>query len=327
MPATHIGSRWNRPGFEGSLDFFRSDTGTSLFTLTKGGVVALSPNPTGAADYVVDGNVSSTGDGSLAAPYLTLKEAITASNTSIGLTANRWWAKRNRIFVMGDQEIDEDLTVLPEKCDVIGIGTDLVPYPRVTGHHIIAAAAVGFRSINMGWNCDATTDLFVLPAGCHGTQFIGGAMVPNVAGSTKALEITSSAHVLIHGVEMVTNAGNHTAGIFAQGISMEGAAGSHQTRIEACFIRATEGIAIASTCLAANTLIVGNYIHATAETINDESSLAHVINNRLLSDASVALAAGAGGITCNELLASGNKLGGKDTVTNADYPFVIQLTS
>ncbi len=301
------------------------DSGGDRQVIAAGGILRMEPgsliqyaNPTGAADYYVDGNVSATGDGSIDSPFLTLAEAITASNTSIGLTANRWWARRNRIFVMGDQEIDEDLTVLPEKCDVIGIGTDLVPYPRVIGHHIIAAAKVGCRFINMGFINDAITDLFVIPAGCHGLQFLGGQMVPNVAGSTKALEITSSAHVIIRGVEIVTNAGNHTAGIFAQAISLEGTAGSHQTRIEDCpLIRATEGIAIASDCLAANTVIARNLIHATALTINDDSNLAYVIDNRLITDVDTD-SDPADGIDCKEEYACGNILTGSGTEGNAD---------
>jgi len=284
------------------------------------------PNPSGAEDYVVDLNAAATGSGNLNYPFSTIAEAIAASNASIGLRENRWWARRNRIFVMGDG-IEEDLTVLPEKCDIIGVGSDLVPYPRVIGHHIIALAKVGCRFINMGFIDDAVSDLFVIPAGCHGLTFIGGQMVPNVAGSTKALEITSSALVTVRGVDIVKNAGNPVAGIFAQGISLEGAAGSHQTDIDDNFIEATEGITVANTCLAYSSKVRRNTIHATALTVNDLSDLVHVISNDLISDASVALAAAANGIVCNELLASGNKISGKDTVRNADYPFVIQLTS
>ncbi len=47
-------------------------------------------NPYGGQNYFVDGNVSATGDGlSWDTAFLTLTEAITASNTSIALTANR----------------------------------------------------------------------------------------------------------------------------------------------------------------------------------------------------------------------------------------------
>jgi hypothetical protein len=98
-----------------------------------GSNITPGANPTGAMDYFVDLNTSNaTADGlSWDTAFDTIAEAITASNASITLTANRWWARRNRIFVLGDG-IAESLTVLPEKCDVIGLGSDLYPFPRVT---------------------------------------------------------------------------------------------------------------------------------------------------------------------------------------------------
>ena len=154
--------------------------------LVQPGGSVMGGNPTGAADYFVDLNVSATGDGSMQSPFQTIAEAITASNTSIGLTANRWWARRNRIFVMGDG-IEEDLTVLPEKCDIIGCGSDLVPYPRVIGAHTIAAAKVGCRFINVGFQATGTDDLFVIPAGCHGLQFLGGMRQAGIQKRWKSL--------------------------------------------------------------------------------------------------------------------------------------------
>jgi hypothetical protein len=53
MPVTLIGSRWNKTGYEGSLDFYRKDSGVSILTLSEAGIVAaggtaagggLSPN-------------------------------------------------------------------------------------------------------------------------------------------------------------------------------------------------------------------------------------------------------------------------------------------
>ena len=327
MPVTKVGSRWDRTSFEGSLDFFRKDTGDSLMTISEGGV--SFPNPYGGLDYYVDGNVSATGSTGLSwgDAFLTLAEAITASNTSIGLTANRWWARRNRIFVCGDQEIDEDLTVLPEKCDVIGIGYDVEAFPRVLGNHVIGDAYSGCRFINMGFMSTAAGPVFTIPANCHGFSIIGGAMWPRNAGSTIGVSITHCAHVNFIGLRMGIAVGAPSTGIFATGVSILGTAGSHNTVIDGCDIQATCGVLVAATSAPYNSYIKNCIIHATAETITDSSDLFHVVNNRLISDATVALAAGAGGITCNELLASGNKIGGKDTVTNADYPFVIQLTS
>lgn len=245
------------------------------------------PNPHGAEDYFVDGNRVSSGNGlSWDAAFATLAEAITASNTSIGLTANRWWARRNRIFVCGDQEIDEDLTVLPEKCDIIGVGTDLLPFPRILGNHTIAAATVGVRFINCGFITQGTGDLLVLPASCHGFQMINCFMHPGTT-STKALEITSSAHVRILGNEITVGAGDMTK-IFGVGISIEGTT-CHDTVIAGNRITATAGIAVVEAAAAAmGSRIEDNYIRATGLAIDDNSDDFQVINNRWITDINTA---------------------------------------
>lgn len=275
-----------------------------------------------AGTYYVDLNVAASGSGSPDHPLGNLAAAVTASNASIGLAANRWWARRNRIFVSGDG-ISEDLTVLPEKCDIIGVGSDLYPFPRVIGHHIIALAKVACRFINMGFQADAATPLFVIPAGSHGLQFLGGLMTPAVGGTTRAIQMTNTTCVVVDGLKIQYNIGG---GIFAEGMSILGTVG-HEIEIKNSDIYATEGIHVAAGNGCTGSIIKNNDIYATALTINDESLLFRVSSNRLVSAATVALAGGAGGIVCNPLLASGNKLGGKDTVTNADYPFVIALTS
>lgn len=273
-----------------------------------------------AGTYYVDLNVAATGAGSPDHPFATLAEAITASNTSIGLSSNRWWARRNRIFVCGDG-IDEDLTVLPEKCDIIGCGSDLVPYPRIIGHHTIAVAKVGVRFINMGFTADGTGDLFVIPAGCHGLQFLGGHMQPSAAGNTKALEITDSALVRIEGVEIYQNPAAYGTGIFAVGIAIEGTASNHQTVIKGCYINATEGIDVVASAPAYDSRIEKCIIHAVALTVDDNSDQFHVINNRLITDADID-SDPATAIDCKVEFASGNIITGTGTAGESyNYPY------
>ena len=117
------------------------------------------PNPYGAMDYFVDGNIVTSGNGlgwgpgegktSKNKPFNTLSEAITASNLSIVASGNRWWARRNRIFACGDQELTENLTIFPEKCDIIGVGFDVFPFPRITGDHTIDSIATGGKAIGI----------------------------------------------------------------------------------------------------------------------------------------------------------------------------------
>jgi hypothetical protein len=236
-----------------------------------------------AGKYYVDGNVAATGNGSPDHPFATLTEAFTASNAAIRLSANRWWARRNQIFVCGDG-LEEDLTTIPEKCDVIGCGYDIYPFPRIIGHHEIAAIATtgakGCRFINMGWICDDAGPLFTFPAIVHGLQFIGGLMVPLAAGSTIAISMTDIAGVVIDGVRIIPSGGG---GLFAEGIVLAGTQG-HEVVIKNCDIYATEGIHVTATATRGG-IIKDNDIYATALTINDESGLFRLSKNRLVSTA------------------------------------------
>ena len=272
-----------------------------------------------AGTYYVDLNVAATGSGSPDHPFSTIAEAITASNASIGLAANRWWARRNKIFVCGDG-IEEDLTVLPEKCDIIGCGSDLVPYPRVIGAHAIAVAKVGCRFINMGFQATGTGDLFVIPAGCHGFQMLGGMIQASAAGNTKALEITNSALVIIQGVEIHQNPAAYATGIFAVGIAIEGTASNHQTLIDQCFIEATEGIDVVASAPAYGSRIRKCTIKATALTIDENSDVVIIEDNNLITAANGNTNC-EGAIDANAALAIGNKITSANTA-NCPYPIV-----
>lgn len=302
--------------------------GGDVMVIANGGQILVEPggsvmggNPTGAADYFVDLNVSATGDGSMQSPFATIAEAITASNASIGLAANRWWARRNRIFVMGDG-IDEDLTVLPEKCDIIGCGSDLVPFPRIIGNHAFAAAATGVRFINLGFYTSATGDLMSFVAACHGLQILGCFMHPGTT-STKALEITNCAHVRIIGNEITVGNGS-MSNIFGVGISIEGLASVHDTVIAGNRITSTVGVAVVeATAAAMGSRIEDNYIRATGLTIDDNSDDFQVINNILISDAASDGSGADAVVDCNLQLAAGNRVTSSDHV---NAPFPIQAT-
>lgn len=279
----------------------------------------ISPNNSGAADYFVDLNVSASGDGSSwDEAFATIAEAITASNASIGLAANRWWARRNRIFVCGDG-IAENLTVMPEKCDIIGVGSDLYPFPRVIGHHVIAAAAVGWRSINMGWQNDDTGPLWTIPASSHGFQFVGGILMPKTGGSTKALMITDSACWKVSGVKIDVSGGSMSH-IFAQGITVEGTIG-HEAEIVDSVIVATEGIDVASGIAGQGSIIHKNTIRATTGMPIDENSDDFmVVDNRMMTEIDIGTTTA--GYDFNLALASGNILTGLNGVA-ATVPFAV----
>lgn len=287
---------------------WREQLGVTNLTVNKifnpyGNEITPGANPTGAMDYFVDLNRTVAADGkSWDKAFTTIAAAITASNASIGLAKNRWWARRNRIFVCGDG-IDEDLTVLPEKTDIIGVGSDLHPFPRIIGNHTIALAKVGCRWINMGFTASGTGDLMVVPAGCHGFAMLGCTMTPTTT-STKALEITNCAHVRLVGNRVNVGAGD-MAKIFAVAFSIEGLASIHDTLILDNFITATAGIhVVEATAAAMGSLIQGNTIRAVAKAINDASGDFQVVNNRWMTD--IDTTTSTAGYTFNLQLAAGN---------------------
>lgn len=272
-----------------------------------------------AGKYYVDLNVAATGGGSPDHPFSSVAEAITASNASIGLAANRWWARRNKIFVCGDG-IEEDLTVLPEKCDIIGCGSDLVPFPRIIGHHTIALAKVGCRFINMGFSVDGTGVGITIPAGCHGFQILGGMMQASNAGNTVGIQITDTALFKIQGFEIHQSPAAYGTGIFAVGIAVAGVASTHQFLIDDCFVEATEGIDVVASSPAYGSRIQNCLVKATALTIDENSDTVIVRDNRLITAANIGTTTD--GYDFNLALASGNILTGLNGVA-ATIPFAV----
>ena len=300
----------------------------SEYVLTGGGSRATKPisdflmvndyEGPKAGKYYVDLNVAATGAGTPDHPFATIAEAITASNASIGLAANRWWARRNKIFVCGDG-ITESLTVLPEKCDIIGCGSDLYPFPRVIGRHVIAVAKVGTRFINMGLQASSADDLLTLPAGCHGFQFIGGLCVPKSGGTTIGFKITDTACMKIAGNSFQVN-GGAMASIFGTAISLLGTVG-HESEISYNKIIGTVGILTATALVALGSHINNNFIHATGLTINDVAQDYYVYDNRLITDVDIDSDTTLG-IVCKPELACGNIITGSGTAGTSDwYPW------
>lgn len=280
---------------------------------TYGPLLSFLGNPSGAQDYFVDLNVINSGDGkSWKSPFKTIAEAITASNLTIVAGENRWWARRNRIFVLGD-EISEDITVLPEKCDIIGCGYDIYPFPRVIGHWHIATTrpaagkANGCRFINMGFQATGTAEVLLAPAGCHGLTFQDCVFTASAAGNTKALAISDCASVKIDGCRFLSSAGALTTSVFGLAISIEGTTSIHDLQISNNKIFATAGIAIAAGTLQGS-FVNDNYIRSlgSGKACVDSSNDVAFVNNRIIT--AVADTAVANQCTWNEALAVGNMI-------------------
>ncbi len=115
--------------------------------------------------FFVDNNFGSDGNDGLSwgEPFSTLSRATTVSNVDIARGSDRW-ARRNTIYFAGDRLV-EDLTALPNKCDIIGVGsTDSFKGGTLEGDHVIASGT-GTRFFNMGFEPGTATDMWVFSTG------------------------------------------------------------------------------------------------------------------------------------------------------------------
>jgi len=257
---------------------------------------SVFPNPYGAQDYFVDGNAVTSGNGkgwggagNTNTPMNTLSEAITASNLTIVAAGNRWWARRNRIFCCGDQELTENLTIFPEKCDIIGVGFDVEAMPRITGDHTIAAVATGkarsTRWINCGFMAGSTGETFHLTTDHMGIEFHGCKFWPLVTGSTHAIRLADDNRGFkFIDSDIYEHAGAPGTGIYAEGIKVEGN-GQHDMVFRGGSIYATEGIHIVAATGGYNSICRDMIVRAVAITINDAASLLVIADTSLISDA------------------------------------------
>jgi len=244
-------------------------------------------NPTGAQDYFVDLNVKDeeTGDGtSWDEAENLISAAITLADTSIGFSPNRWWARRNRIFVVGDG-IAEALTVAPEKTDIIGLGYDVEPFPRVTGNMTIATAVSGFRMFNMAFIPTSTNPIITFPSGMHGFGLHNVHLIKSTSYTcTAGLKITDCRDFVLDGLHILPdNAGAYnTIGFDIQGTS----SGVGRMRATNCLIYGTEGLNVVDT----SNYVEGAYFKnctfvATNLAVDENSDCIAFINCRFITAA------------------------------------------
>lgn len=299
------------------------DSGGNRQVIAAGGILRMEPgsmiqyaNPTGAADYYVDGNVSATGEGTIDSPYSTLAEAIASSDISIALTANRWWARRNRIFVMGDT-LTEDLVKFPTKCDVIGLGSyDANTMPGLYGHHAPIGEAYGTRFLNIHFRAKAhASPVVTLTNAAGGVKFIASAFDGTLGTMTSGILATACPFLEVIDCDFF--------GTFVTSYITFGAGEAGRAKIlgNRMLGTAAKGIVIPGTTTASwAPLIQGNTIKATGDPIEDASNLFHVVDNRLITAANIGTTTD--GYTFSLALACGNILTGLNGVA-ATVPFAV----
>jgi hypothetical protein len=207
-----------------------------------GGNITPGANPTGGMDYYVDGNATKGPQDGLSwdTAVDTLAEAITLSNASIGLAANRWWARRNRIFLVADLTT-ESLTTFPNKCDVIGLGSyDANTKAGLKGNHApVNAGNYGTRFINVWFQgLAAAAPVVDLASSSSGIQFIGCTFDGSLGTMTYAIRATASPFLVVRDCDFF--------GPFATGYITFGTGETGGTIIEDSIMHGSSGLGISS---------------------------------------------------------------------------------
>jgi hypothetical protein len=236
--------------------------------------------------YYVDVNAGNNSNNGLswATAKKTLASAITASNLTIVTSpygTGRGWAARNTIFYKGDnKEADaETLITLPNKCDVIGVGSyDHRPMPMMIGNHVIGAGAyMGTRFFNMGFMSPAAGGvIFTVPTTTSGLAFYGCHFDGrSTTAATKGILATA--------VEQLTIEGCRFFGKFSTTTIDIGAGSSRLLLIKDNLIESGAiGITVSSTMTCADgvAMILDNIFDVVTLVIDDDSDKVVIGGNR-----------------------------------------------
>ena len=239
----------------------------------------------GGQVYYVDGNKVSDGDGtSWSEAYNDLASAITASHANIALAGNRVWAARNIIYVRGDR-LDEDLTVFPQKTDIIGVGScDAYKGAGIIGNHAPTTTAMGTRFYNINFFPGADGDLVTLTSATSGMEFHNCQFVGVWSAKTAPSAIDMTGHPMAKIIGCVFRGAFGTAVIDLGAGDISGL----EIRGNTIIGGADNGIQATGTVTGVGVLGLGliadNYIQVADLTIDDGSDNALIIiGNRCIS--------------------------------------------
>jgi len=240
-------------------------------------------DPSGTV-YFVDGNCGNdTSDGlSWDYPMKTLTHAFAVSHANIASASNRW-ARRNTIFIAGD-DFAETLVTLPQKTDVIGVGSS-DPYKKacIRGNHAPVNTAMGCRFINVRFRPAASSDLMALVSTTSGVEFINCKFDAHYGAFTapSAIQATGVQFLKIQDCEFIGAFSGDTIDIAAGRVD--------QLRIVGNTISggANDGIVVSGTTTIVQGrmgLIADNYVQVAGFIIKDgDDNTINVVRNRGVS--------------------------------------------
>ena len=275
--------------------------------------------------FYVEGNSGSDtgGDGlTWETAFKTLTVGLAASHADIG-SGSRGWASRNVILCKGDY-LDEDLVLLAQKTDVIGVGSvNAVQKCGLRGNHVpVTNDAFGTRFYNFFFIGDATTggDIWTLGSKNANVQFHDCTFhADSTTAATAAIVSTGSAFVEIHNCKFtgkfsdatIEFGNGDTAGVRVVGNYIESAAvGLHFN----------SGVLDRTSGEEQYILVMDNVFVVATLAIHDESGLVRMIGNNCLSDADTGTA-GAGVIVGTRDFMLNNLISGSDIDNTMIPPF------
>lgn len=255
--------------------------------LAAGGIMEpFSAGTLGGAPSVfyVDGNVVSSGNGlSWLSAVKTLTEGLALAHAYMSTSGNRAWAQRATVYCCGDY-LNEDLVILAEKSDIIGVGTtNSFDRCGLQGLHVpVTTNCWGSRWYNMHFENDSAGAIWTLTSVSAGIKFLDCTFASRDATDTIAVKATAVGFMEISGCHWAAGPEKFTT------TAIDILAGdAADTVIKNNFIVGTIGIRIngSTTATAGNITIDNNVIRATGLTIDDDSDLAIVTNNMCISAA------------------------------------------
>lgn len=269
--------------------------------------------------YYVDGNVAATGGGSPDHPYATLAEAIAASNTAIGLSANRWWARRNRIYCCGDA-LSENLTAFPTKCDVIGCGSyDGFSQCGLSGRHVPASEAYGTRWFNLHFKAVAHASAIHTLAGaasCSGIEFHGCTFDATLGTVTSAILATAMPFLKVIGCRAM---GAFATSYISFGTGEAGGAEIYGNNLTGSL---GKGIVLASGTTASWEMFARkNFIQCAGQWVDDDADILYVIGNDAVT--AIDCATYTAGFDMNLLRAANNTQTGSNAGDHDSVPHLL----
>jgi hypothetical protein len=273
--------------------------------------------------YFVDGNFGSDAANgkSWDTPFKTLTVAFAASNADIAADS-RGWAAHNVIYIKGD-EFTENLTTLPNKCDVISVGSYDAHPTGIRGIHPIGAAGyMNVRFINCYFDtAGAGGDMFTIPATVSGLSFLNCTF--NGYGATCAGSAIVASGVVHFNIKDCEFVGGFTDSV------IELLTGTfNDLRIEGNHVLGHDvGIEVVAATLDAfcQGFIAGNYVVTDGVCIKDSSGLMAVMDNRVITTGTAHGAAGVGMIVDGDYMSVGNK-GSANDIENCDVPALGSLS-